>query len=109
MPNVDDIFVCEAACKLNRKVKKSNTNINKEKKSTCLCEVKNFLNKIKVTLENEHDMQISNLKKLIIFCMLLDTFHDSVNANSTPSTGTRMNEPYANANANSHDRFQDRC
>jgi hypothetical protein len=25
MPNVDDIFVCEAACKLNRKVKISNT------------------------------------------------------------------------------------
>jgi hypothetical protein len=25
MPNVDDIFVCETACKLNRKVKISNT------------------------------------------------------------------------------------
>ncbi len=44
-------------------------------------------------------------KKLIIFCMVLDIFHDPVNANSTPSTGTRMNEPYANANANSHDKF----
>jgi hypothetical protein len=34
--------------------------------------------------------------------MEMDIFHDSVNANSTPSTGTLMNEPY---DANSHDRF----
>ncbi len=41
--------------------------------------------------------------------MVLDIFHDSVNANSTPSTGTH-DEPYANSHDfDFHDKFHDRC
>ncbi len=45
------------------------------------------------------------LNKLAAY-VLLDIFHDSVTANSTPSTGTHMNEPFANSlMIDFHDRF----